>query len=328
MRKKIKKIAQFNLWNLYTIFLAMVVTFIAVYFVDWPSLILIFSTAHLQAFLLSQPLQILSILLIAIRFGIICNADLCDYKAIICGYALSIALNSVLPGRMSEIVKFSYANRYTKIKPPTLAAGIISEKTIDMLILSSLLAVSFNLAPGSSEQKYTFLAITFSIVAILACLTWATKNKNVSNYLSASDSGLAHFLSKFFHAVIDIMKLSSVLKIFSITLGGWMFSFASTHVALMVLLHADFAIKSSFLVFVAMVIGRAIPGLPGSIGTFEASIVFAMSTLGYGITEALAVAFTLRASQVVLVAIFGIFILLKNGSGLSSFLPKLVKKKP
>ena len=74
---------------------------------------------------------------------------------------------------------------------------------------------------------------------------------------------------------------------------------------------------------VAMAVGRAIPGLPAAIGTFEAAIVLVMHQLGFGLSEAFATAFTIHASQLVIITLVSLLVLGKNGTGLRSMIHRL-----
>ena len=275
-----------------------------------------FDVKHLHAFAASQVFQLPALLLVALRFGMLCGARRSADGAVLRGYGLALGLNSFVPGRMSELLKISFINRYSDIDAPTITAAVFSEKVVDLVILSALLLIGFGLIPVSSEYKYGFLMISALAVVLVAALVWSGA-KIGSSGAEAGANAVIGFIRDVLVRLPKMFDTLTLLWVVIVSLVAWALSILVIYTILTLVLPAAVTFQQAFVVFSAMAIGRAIPGLPGSLGTYEAAIVLAMTTLGYNAEEALAAALTMRASQVVVVTIAGLLILCRDGTGLA-----------
>ena len=287
-----------------------------IYSIDVSVLLETFDVKHVHAFAASQMFQLPALFLVALRFGILCGARPKAYGAVLRGYCLALGLNSFVPGRMSELLKISFISRYSDIDAPTITAAVFSEKVVDLAILSALLLLGFGLIPVSSEYKYAFLMTSALAVALVTALVLSGARIG-----SGGDEKCANAVVGFGKDVlVRLPKMFDTFTLFLlviVSLVAWALSILVIYTILTFVLLEPVSLKQAFVVFSAMAIGRAIPGLPGSLGTYEAAIVLAMTTLGYSAEESLAAALTMRASQVVVVTIAGLLILCRDGTGLA-----------
>jgi uncharacterized membrane protein YbhN (UPF0104 family) len=73
--------------------------------------------------------------------------------------------------------------------------------------------------------------------------------------------------------------------------------------------------------------GVAAPSSPGSLGVYEASVVFAFSLFGQDASAALALAFTLHLIQIVVTGLLGAIALARDGESLAGLYQKLRMSK-
>lgn len=76
----------------------------------------------------------------------------------------------------------------------------------------------------------------------------------------------------------------------------------------------------SLVVFVATVLGAAVPALSGGLGTYEAAAVFTLKGFGYSFEEALALALTVHVCLLSLSIVLTLIIVLTERIGLSALI--------
>ena len=305
----------------FRIILAVLLVLAFIYGIDVFVLLDTFDVSHVHAFAASQIFQIPALLLVALRFGMLCEARRGAYGAVLRGYSLALGLNSFVPGRMSELLKISYISRYSEISDSTLTAAVFSEKVFDLIILSAFLLIGFGLIPVSSEYKHVFLVISCIAVVVVAVLVWTGKRIG-SNTAGEGAGAIVRFIKDTLTRLPKMFDAHTLVWVTIASLVAWVLSIFVIYTILVRLSPDPVSLQQAFVVFSAMAIGRAIPGLPGSLGTYEAAIVLAMTTLGHSAEASLAAALTMRASQVLVVTIAGLLILCRDGTGLASLLQK------
>jgi uncharacterized membrane protein YbhN (UPF0104 family) len=250
-----------------------------------------------------------------------------EYLPIFRGYALSLGFNSFLPARMSEIIKISYTNQHTSIELPTVTSAILTEKIFDVINLTIFLLLGFSSVPIPTQTKYLFLAVGFMVTCCFTVLVLIENKFKFFKRMVRDKNQWLVFLAKVFKAATLSLNFLSFSKLFFISFLSWLASFGVIWSIMTILLPDTSSLLEAFIVFSAMAIGRAIPGLPGSLGTYEAAIVFALMPMGYNTEEALAVAITMRLSQITIYTCASFFIVYQDGTGLYSLISEWRDKK-
>lgn len=295
---------------------------VSLIYIDWGQVLSQVETNHLVAFLLSQPLQILAIFLLSFRFLLLSNSEVRNLKHILHGYILSVGMNTFIVGRLSEVLKISYPMRAAGLKAASLTAAIIVEKFMDLFFLALFVALGFGSTWISINQEFLFLVLVVSVLALPLFVKILHKGirrfdaRNVKSKTLAWAIGVSE----------SIWLITNNVKfIYSaiITSIAWLASFGLVVTILYTLFPERMTMSIFLLVFSAMTLGRVIPGLPGSIGTFEAAIVLALTSQGYTFSESIAAAILIHVSQAGFVTVLALAIFASEGAGLRSLLSEI-----
>ena len=304
--------------------LAIFLICIAFFYIDWRALKDSFSSQHIEALLISQPIQFLLIFIASCRLAILiqnnCNKIFIFFQA----YILSIGLNTFLPGRMSELVKVTYLKEWLNISVTNSSVGVVVERLIDLLILIGLVLLGF----GSLwlDSNYFLFASLFGLI-ILFLLFVSIYSDLICRFidtlpLNKLKDNLKNIVLKFNETIrSNGFTLSLILSIFL-----WVGSYLMLSLILKLIYGSGISMNDTLIIFSAMSLGRAIPGLPGGIGIYEAAIVISMEYLGFGFSESLATAIIIHASQISFVTFVSLILFGKKGIGLSFFIKKLKDK--
>ena len=144
--------------------LAIFLICIAFFFIDWRAVKNSFSSQHIEALLISQPIQFLLISIASYRLAILIQNNSNKILIFFQAYILSIGFNSFLPGRISELVKVTFLKEWLNIPVTNSSVGVIVERLIDLLILIGLVLLGF----GSLwlNFNYFLLASLFGLIVV------------------------------------------------------------------------------------------------------------------------------------------------------------------
>ena len=311
--------------KIYRWILAIFLIFIAIFYIDWGLLKGSFSSLHIEALLISQPVQVLLIFIVSCRLSILiqnnCNKIIIFFQA----YILSIGLNTILPGRISEIVKVTYLKEWLNIPFTNSSVGVIVERLIDLLILISLILLGFGSLWLEFNQIlmfatfFSFIILSLIFVSIYPDLICRFIDKFSFNKFKEN---LKNFVLRFQVTI----KSNGFIIAFLLSIFSWVGSYLMVYLILKIIYGSGISMNDTLIIFSALSLGRAIPGLPGGIGIYEAAIVISMEYLGFNFSESLATAITIHASQIIFVTLGSLFIFGKKGIGLSFFIKKLRDK--
>lgn len=304
--------------------LAIFLICIAFFYIDWRAVKNSFSSQHIEALLISQPIQFLLISIASYRLAILIQNNSNKILIFFQAYILSVGFNTFLPGRISEIVKVTYLKEWLNIPATNSSVGVIVERLIDFLILIGLVLLGF----GSLwlDSNFFLFASIFGLIVVFLI------------FISIYSDLICRFIDTLpFNRLKDnlkniVLKFKETLRSQGFTLALilsiflWVGSYLMLLLILKTIYGSGISMNDTIIIFSAMSLGRSIPGLPGGIGIYEAAIVLAMQYLGFGFSESLATAITVHASQIFFVTLVSLILFVKKGLGLS-FLIKKFKRK-
>lgn len=235
-------------------------------------------------------------------------------------------VNGILPLRIGEVARVYLASQGKQSVPVfKTTSTIITERLLDLLavVVMALFALSNAPLPDSGRQTALGLGITaivgFSILIVLAWQRDLTerfvatvveqiplfKRLNVQQWAAHFLDGLAPLTQPF--ALVAAIGWTAISWIVSIGAGYvLMFAFydvASWSTTMLYISSAAFAI--------------AVPAVPGNLGTYEASIVGALTVMGYAFDgTAVSFAVMVHAVNLFVHAATGAFGLMQEGISL------------
>lgn len=298
--------------------LATCLVFWVVFFVDWPATLGAFTLMHVVIIIMVQPLQLLIIFLSSVRFAVLAQGSLSQIYKFYQAYLLSVGLNTFVPGRLSEFIKISYLKEKAGIAGSASLAAMFLEKIADVFMLGLVILLGLGSVWMGINEKLIML-VTAVAMAIIVLLPSIEKVTPVI---------LEKLPGKKFHSIFRSAISEAVARVqgrdFLIAVGVsviiWFGTFLQVWIVLKVLHGASLDIGEAVLIYSAMILGRAIPGLPGGIGTFEAAVVYAMTQIGFDFSVSLTTALTLHGSQLLIVTAISLVVLVRDGTGVKSII--------
>lgn len=208
---------------------------------------------------------------------------------------LAAGLNSLLPGRLSELVKVAYLRDKVEMGLSIGIAATVLERLCDVIILGilSLLSVFLFLSPGNPMAL-----VLVGSVALAGALLLPRLEPLLTGWLARLRWAPLRQLST--HLVEHASKRvreGDTYRAFVIGIGAWGCSFLAVTLFLHHASTSPVGLRGALAVFVASTLGGSVAALPGGIGTYEAAAVLCLTGLGLVREEALVLALGLHVAQ-------------------------------
>ena len=211
-------------------------------------------------------------------------------------------VNGVLPLRIGEVVRIYLATRVRKPVPVWQTTGtIIVERLLDLLAVVVMMALALAMGPvPDALQTAGVFAAVVAITGFGILIVMARKRSLAEGLFVIIAKRLPFDLSTWFGQFLDgLMPLSkshSLLRAVGWTVISWILSTIAGFI-LMFAFYEQGDWSATMLYIAAAAFAIAVPAVPGNIGTYEASILLALTTLGYEQTG-VAVAFAVMVHAV------------------------------
>ena len=310
--------------------LGLLVSLIAIGFIALRINIDRFASALLNAdyqFLLpAAAVLLLGLLTRAIRWRILLAGQLPLQRAF---NIMNIAylVNGLLPLRLGEVARIYLTARVKEAVPPMqTASAIIVERLLDVLSVVIMAALVLATAAASPElQAAVMLAAALAVGGFIILLVLAYHRQFTQVLVSrlAAKSALFRRLridklaGDFLDGLDPILDRHSLALVIFWTAISWTLSAAANYIILFAFFdRGDW--RAGMLSVAMAAFAIALPAVPASIGTYEASILGALILLGYEQSDAaIAFAVAVHALNILFNAATGIFGLAQEGVSLS-----------
>lgn len=218
--------------------------------------------------------------------------------------------NTILPARAGELVRALVLGKKENISKTTVLGSAALDRIfegIGMLILLVIMPIIMETPEWMKKGTFGFI-IFFSIVFIIIILLMKLNPNTLVKYIPLSDKtneiikGVFEKLQKGFEAINNI-KTSSLAT--TLSLAGWIVQIFMIH---FVILSFDIHLTplAALMTLLAVNIAIMIPAAPGSLGTFELSVVLALGFFNIEKSVALSIALTYHFIQLIPVTIAGV----------------------
>lgn len=233
-------------------------------------------------------------------------------------------VNNILPLRIGEVARVYLVSRTKEAIPiPTTTGTVIVERLLDLLAVGVIAMLALML--GSVPDEIRIASIIATIVAILGFIVlvflagrreWTlslfgkvlTTIPIVKRYTI-----LETWFGQFLSGLSPITRPSSLFQTIVWTTISWAFSIASGYVLMFAFFETG-NIVATMLFIVTASFAIALPAVPGNVGTFEASILLALTASGYEQSNtAIALAVMVHAVTLLLYLITGSIGLIQEG---------------
>ena len=236
-----------------------------------------FTQIDYYSIILSVLLLLLSVYLRAFRWKIILHNKVSTnylYKAQLIGYFG----NNVFPFRIGEWLKSYFVSKKNNISISKVFGSVVLERVLDMLGVGMIFILLFLFDAeylGLINEYFFYGVIFFLFIGISGCFLSIFKNEK---FLFKKKSKILLILKDIYNGFSRLNK-NNFIKISIITLIIWAIYLANVY-----LVQSAFqlylTINQCMILLIISTIAISIPALPGSFGTFEGAVFYALSLFG------------------------------------------------
>lgn len=224
---------------------------------------------------------------------------------------MGLALNNVLPARLGEMAKALYLRREGGVSLGRALEAVFWERFFD---LSALLALGVAVAAllGQGMILYPLLAVVGGGWCFLLLLRVRPGAAHAVLRLLPGQ-GLKLFAAEMLGLLQANLRVAFLCRLSLWTVAAWIgyVSLYGVGLCLMAGLPADPALVLT--VFAVATLGFALPGAPGGMGIYEASMVLALGWFGVDRERAFAVGLAMHLLQYLPVTVAGLWSLAASG---------------
>lgn len=245
---------------------------------------------------------------------------------------ISYLLNGLLPLRIGEVARAWLASRGVDSVPIFKSAStIVVERITDLLTVVLFIAAGLVIAADKVPAELRAAALGSGIIASGAFITLIifAGQRAMARRVLAFFVGRIPFLRRlnieawFEHLLDGLAPLTRPASLFNVLLWtaiSWGFSLFSGYI-LMFVFYPQADIVATLLLIAAASFAVALPAIPGNVGPYEGSIIFALSSLGYtatpqGFAAATAFAFMVHLVNLAVNAVLGVIGFIAEGVSL------------
>ena len=254
--------------------------------IDIPTITRYFTLRLLGIMASVQPLVLLCLCMFALRLAILARTPAARFIPTFKAVTLAIGMNTVLPGRIAELLKPTFLMKHIGLPMSEGLAAVFLERMADCIIMGLLALTSVSVVIGETRLHITIALMVAGVMALIL-LPRLQSSLQKLNYRLPWAAFHAFFENFLAHASVRI-KGGSFLKALLVTGAAWLCDFIAIALFLRAAGSIPLGLFGTLVVFVATTLGAAIPALPGGLGTYEAAAVFSLKGFGYSFEEALA----------------------------------------
>ena len=280
-----------------------------------------FDKRHLLSALYVQPIVMLGLFLQGVRHAVLIGQPGLSYLTATKAVTLSQGLNMLLPARLSEVLKATYLRDRAKVPMSAGVSAVLLERTVDLIIVGFLGLVCLFFFATLVSKALIFAFVVMS-AGILGLALWGQRGV-LAVVRVIPWPRISGFAERAYMHFSGSLKRPRFFLSLGLGLIIWGLSFLNMSLLIGFSGGIQVGVYGALLVFVCTTMGGAVPALPGGLGTYEAAAVFALMSLGYPFTDALALAVTIHGAQLVLPLILALTIMLTERLGLSSLIADL-----
>lgn len=276
---------------------------LAVYFIstqiDLADLGHAFQTARYEYVMLCAGLLAAGLVTRAVRWQLLLNGGLPFWRAFHI-MNISYLVNGVIPLRIGELARVFLAARAEPPVPAFQSAStIIVERLLDLLAVIGLIALVVIAGPLPDEIRTAALALApLALVGFLMLVGLAMQRQRALRLAERLVRRMPRFerlditgrLSNFLNGLEPLTRPAALFNAILWTAISWGLSVTAGYI-LMFAFYPQASWVTTYLFIAAAALAIAVPAVPGNVGTYELSIMFALGATGYGEPESTALAF-------------------------------------
>jgi len=242
-------------------------------------------------------------------------------------------LNNLFPFRAGEFGRALLLGQAAHLPPARVLSSIVIERAFDLAIAAGLLLATLPLALGMAWARSVAILTLGLVIAGLLMLFLMSRNQQwvigLVEKIGAKWGFVRRVVVPQLNALMQGLSTLSEPRQFLLSLFWIGVSWGvavSTYYVFLLPIDPQAPFWWGMFTDAVLAMGIAIPSAPAALGTFEASIVGALTILGIDQTAALAYAITLHFIQFVVTGILGLIALVRQGKSVGTFLKDIQAK--
>ncbi|GAP10511.1 conserved hypothetical protein [Bellilinea caldifistulae] len=242
-------------------------------------------------------------------------------------------LNNLFPFRAGEFGRALLLGQAARLPPARVLSSIVIERAFDLAIAAGLLLATLPLALGMAWARSVAILTLGLVIAGLLMLFLMSRNQQwvigLVEKIGAKWGFVRRVVVPQLNALMQGLSTLSEPRQFLLSLFWIGVSWGvavSTYYVFLLPIDPQAPFWWGMFTDAVLAMGIAIPSAPAALGTFEASIVGALTILGIDQTAALAYAITLHFIQFVVTGILGLIALVRQGKSVGTFLKDIQAK--
>lgn len=232
-------------------------------------------------------------------------------------FLLSMAVNNVVPAKLGELAKAFYLRRECGYSLSQSISMVFWERFFDLNALLAMgLVVAFHF-----RLKMAFFPLAIGVSVIWACLfcvrKWPEKAERLIAFIPVER--LREFIIEVKLQLVHGVTLRYLIVLGFYTALVWLLYAIPTLLIISWVAGLKLTMGQILAVFILSSLGMAMPSTPGSVGVFEAAIVFGLNGLFHVDKElALAIGLLIHMMQYIPTTALGLVVLAKSGLSLKT----------
>ncbi len=272
-------------------------------------------------------LLVIGLITRAFRWRILLNNEL-PFNRTFSIMNVAYLVNGVLPLRIGEVARVYLVSRTKQSIPiPTTTSTIVVERLLDLLaiVVMVLLALVLGTVPPEIRTASSIAAIVAVVGFIFLVILASKREKALALFVRILRivpffnryTVIEDWVEQFLIGLVPLTKPRALFFAFTWTAISWAVSILAGFV-LMFAFFEQGSLSATMLYIAAAAFAIALPAVPGNLGTYEASILLALTALGYEQSStAIAFAVMVHAVNVFVHASTGVIGFIQEGVSLS-----------
>ncbi len=271
-----------------------VVTLLALYFIatqlNFELFVEAWTTANYWYVIPCMLLLFAGLITRAFRWRVLLNNEL-PFPRTFSIMNVAYLVNGVLPLRIGEVARVYLVSRTKKAIPiPTTTSTIIVERLLDLLAVGVMVLLALTMGPVPDEiRAASGIAALIAIIGFIILVfmagrrDWSMKLfRTILQYIPILKRYqiLETWFGQFLDGLLPIIRPSTLFLAIAWTAISWAVSVFAGYVLMFAFFETG-SIAATMLYIAAAAFAIALPAVPGNLGTYEASILLALTAMGY-----------------------------------------------
>lgn len=231
-------------------------------------------------------------------------------------FVLSMAVNNVVPAKLGELAKAFYLRKECGYSLSQSISMVFWERFFDLnAILAMGLLVAFHF-----KLKMAFFPLAVGVGSIWACLFFVRKWPEKAERLIAlvPVARLREFIYEVKLQLVHGVTLRYLIFLGVYTALVWALYAIPTFLTIAWVAGLQLTMGQILAVFILSALGMAMPSSPGSVGVFEAAVIFGLGLFKVDKELALAIGLVIHMMQYIPTTVSGLMVLAKSGLSLKT----------